>query len=1679
MAFKYYDKPYINPIKIDEKKQNEIIIKSENMDIQEILQYSLINKIPLAIVFDNYGNNLIHLTILNPIKNKSEFNKLNFIEFLVQNNVNPDQPNKENQTPLHLACQYQYLTIINYLLNINVNPNYQDNNGFNSLNYLLSGNIKIYEDFEIKEFILPNKRKKDEIVNKDILFDLKKKLWDLLNKDYNYFFESLNKTINSNIYNNKDYKKKLNNFTFELSKISNNSNYNLINEKNKNFKNDLMELIDKKWNKFPNDENIILHNIDESTYSLNINNSSMGIIKNADVKLEIKNKIKETVNIIRELIKNYNFKNDTSNYLINNLNETFTDILKNLVININSTPNPAHFPTNNYNFNSIYVLNVNNILGEDKYNNYSVNNIYNNKNKHYDFADNIIVDNFFFGGSRLIDVDYNNYENIKIILESLSFNKKFIFILLLFFQNMVGNSVKDNILNEINNLDDDNNNYRNIFNNLINIINLPGYNLLYLYFEDIFRTVFFDKIIYDINNFYSSYCANITKFNNTKLDGTIHLYIFRLGKTLMLMNNTFNYDITFNQVIKIDNFVTCIKYYDTTLKSLAVWTGYLLDTKNNFLPFKNIEYYLDRNNHNIDDKIIDIMINIINNNININDIEDYYRNLNISIPEIYIEDLIFYLLNITKFEEIKNSLNFDNIIINPNSLITDLINNTYNFIDNQRNNQIFNIIINQLPPSLANYYLIFFDEYDITNSINFNVRTYLIIKFIESYNLGLNYCGCLPVLIKPNNNNIFTINFKIGQNLSNFVFNPEFNAPFEITNFNQNPNNFNILNFFNYQTPLPFLYYFDNIGRPNNSEYFQYINGRYRPPYIKSFTLHLLNIINKFNKLLQLLFKNNYLNILDSLLNYKQKISLIYDKLFVLSKLIIEKQKIFINILSVLKKKNKINENIIDQFNFYELTKQLNNINAYIFLYYYLYKNDKIMSLPEFIFYKLDSDKYKLYNKINSTNFVNDELVGGNNKNINIKQYSFGNQEILDEEFIFNKNMELPPSLNDNLYLFYELNKKKIIVEILKNLSNNEILNLIEDMYKSRVTLNEVDKYNFIYLNIAKLIEEIIKDYAKYSVKLAIDNIDNNNINSINNTFEIKTVLKNTIDTINFAYNKITNQNINILNNLYNISDNNINTNNQSFIIYPSEYTNTSLLVQKYYIDINKNILDLLLNKGALPLLDNENKSCIYNCLKTFNYKIIKNIINNNIYFNEYDFIKNELLNHQNKILYNMSYKESLNNFIKPQFEDIKLLILSDESIGNNILFNLKNSFIICFYIMNEYLTDNLWNFNNDYNANNFKLIINSLDDKIFNKNNINENYLYKIILNNIDKIPNNDTILIKRNFIEIFKNKKNELNKNIISLNKEKDNLIELELSFDHINTDINIINKQIIELENKIKIFENITNDNYIDPNIGKKDNIINTYNKLTVNGYGVYLKMWDLLLNDENLLENSFNLSLIKILIKQNEIILNKKENTFDLIYFNHIEKVAFEYFNKPKYIDQKINKSLTFIYNLLIHLTKITICFGIEIITRKVVFNHLILIYSNFSVDDINSIISRLYNTNLRLDDNSTFLDILYNELPEKFVKNSINLFENVEEKINFESESINEILQNLFNLLINAKEIINFDDIIINNLNKNIINYFDLFTTRIINNWYVICENSFKYIINHQRITNTYQIINFS
>ena len=96
------------------------------------------------------------------------------------------------------------------------------------------------------------------------------------------------------------------------------------------------------------------------------------------------------------------------------------------------------------------------------------------------------------------------------------------------------------------------------------------------------------------------------------------------------------------------------------------------------------------------------------------------------------------------------------------------------------------------------------------------------------------------------------------------------------------------------------------------------------------------------------------------------------------------------------------------------------------------------------------------------------------------------------------------------------------------------------------------------------------------------------------------------------------------------------------------------------------------------------------------------------------------------------------------------------------------------------------------------------------------------------------------------------------------------------------------------------------------------------------------------------------------------------------------------------------------------------------------------------------------------------NILYNVLPQKFVRNSVNIYNDVNDEASSSIETVAEILNNLIDLL-KTSSYIEINDITINILKNNIVQYFDTITYKLINNWNVVIENIFLFHINHYRI----------
>ena len=149
--------PYRERITYDENKIMEMFSIAENMDINELLVFSTKNKIPLSLLTKS-GDSLIHVIVKIDENIVTEKSKLNMCKYLISHDVPYDSPNKDNISPLHIACQLQLQSIIELLLENNADINRQDNIGNTPMHYLLGGIIRNYEIKEVENIIPPKKK---------------------------------------------------------------------------------------------------------------------------------------------------------------------------------------------------------------------------------------------------------------------------------------------------------------------------------------------------------------------------------------------------------------------------------------------------------------------------------------------------------------------------------------------------------------------------------------------------------------------------------------------------------------------------------------------------------------------------------------------------------------------------------------------------------------------------------------------------------------------------------------------------------------------------------------------------------------------------------------------------------------------------------------------------------------------------------------------------------------------------------------------------------------------------------------------------------------------------------------------------------------------------------------------------------------------------------------------------------------------------------------------------------------------------------------------------------------------------------------------------------------------------------------------------------------------------------
>jgi hypothetical protein len=332
--------------------------------------------------------------------------------------------------------------------------------------------------------------------------------------------------------------------------------------------------------------------------------------------------------------------------------------------------------------------------------------------------------------------------------------------------------------------------------------------------------------------------------------------------------------------------------------------------------------------------------------------------------------------------------------------------------------------------------------------------------------------------------------------------------------------------------------------------------------------------------------------------------------------------------------------------------------------------------------------------------------------------------------------------------------------------------------------------------------------------------------------------------------------------------------------------------------------------------------------------------------------------------------------------------------------------------------------------------------------------------------------------------------NENLNELNvylNEKDNLIEDLIS--NITMEISKIDNKILKLnkgrtqdkyeqvKDKLKtdqsIYLSLMSTSQVLVKKDLNENKILARYELISNNNGVLTKMLSKLIN-MNELDKSYDLLTLQSLKKENSIFNNKtvapKLETLKpiRIFYDQTNKLSNIYFEFGKYCND--NKVLTFVRELLLMITVNFLIYPYYLLLRKVLTLYFKSLYPNDTIGETFTKVEYCLTNDLLKPGRKSIREILLAEVPIKLLLNSVQIFNNEQEEVEFTQQSIKEILDTVTDLLtVNPIFSIPSDSPIMKNTIKEINAYFDTFTNKTILNWLVVIENVFKFNINQGRI----------
>jgi ankyrin repeat protein len=172
----YLQKIHYPEQQIDNTIINKLFVSVEEGNIQKIKAEILSNNSTVNIINPETGESLLHIVIKS--SNISKDQKKEIIKFLLQNSAPVMAPDKNNVTPLHLACKYQLSDVISLLFEYGADASVYDNQLMTPLHYLAQGYSVQCKSTRVKV----KSQQLDSLIDKPILEKANKLIDELTNQ---------------------------------------------------------------------------------------------------------------------------------------------------------------------------------------------------------------------------------------------------------------------------------------------------------------------------------------------------------------------------------------------------------------------------------------------------------------------------------------------------------------------------------------------------------------------------------------------------------------------------------------------------------------------------------------------------------------------------------------------------------------------------------------------------------------------------------------------------------------------------------------------------------------------------------------------------------------------------------------------------------------------------------------------------------------------------------------------------------------------------------------------------------------------------------------------------------------------------------------------------------------------------------------------------------------------------------------------------------------------------------------------------------------------------------------------------------------------------------------------------------------------------------------------------------